>query len=161
MCTAFGPLNTNRLSVCKASSPTLPCHTTASALCLSVASIFGSPLPSASTIWLSAPGTFSSAGRQFVPLAAGRGGERGNLSWVAGFGLWVRSSDIRRKIGGEPVFPLTLRARRQPALQSTLHSSPPKHLQFQSPWKLRGWLVRGDVDFLTPSVLWDANFIGT
>lgn len=68
--TAFWPLSTNRLSMCKASSPTLPRCTSASAVYLSVASILRSLNPSASTIWLSAPGTFSSAGRQFVPPAA-------------------------------------------------------------------------------------------
>lgn len=43
----------------------------------SLGSIHHSLHLSASAIWLSAPGTFSSAGRQFVPLAAReREGER-------------------------------------------------------------------------------------
>lgn len=48
----------------------LPCHTAASSLLVSVASIRRSLLPSARAIWLSAIGVFSSARRRFVPLAA-------------------------------------------------------------------------------------------
>lgn len=48
----------------------LPCHAAASSLLVSVASIPRSLLPSARAIWLSAIGTFSSARRRFVPLAA-------------------------------------------------------------------------------------------
>lgn len=44
----------------------LPCHTAASSLLVSVASI----PRSLRAIWLSAIGTFSSAGRRFVPLTA-------------------------------------------------------------------------------------------
>lgn len=47
----------------------LLCHAMAETLHLSEGSILRSLVPRASTIWLSAPGTFTSAGRQFVPLA--------------------------------------------------------------------------------------------